>query len=298
MHIRPAIELRHLFYFLAVAEELGFSRAAARIGIAQPPLSQQIHRLEELLGCRLFDRSARQVRLTGAGATLVPEARRILTDVSQLTALMRMAGRGEVGTLTIGFASSTLFSPLPAAVRRFRERFPRVRVRLREIEPPRHAEALRAGTVDVALSREPLPASGVATLPVLVEPFLAALPGDHPLARRRRLAVAALRDEPFVLFPRAVAPGLYQQLARIFRQGGFDPRVVQEADEWQTILSLVEAGIGITLIPASLRGQRAGALAFPALAGVSIRTTTAACYREPESAHAVQAFLSVLREGG
>src|ERR1041384_463969 len=135
-HLRPELELRHLWYFVAVAEELSFGRAARRVGIAQPPLSQQIRRLEDTLGCTLFDRSGRRVRLTDAGSVLVTEARRLLADAAHTTPRTRTAGRGEVGTVTIGYWSSTLFSPLPAAVRRFRERFPDVAVRLRERSPP------------------------------------------------------------------------------------------------------------------------------------------------------------------
>src|SRR4051812_27830971 len=131
--MRPELELRLLWYFLAVAEELSFSRAAARVGIAQPPLSQQIQKLEALLGCALFDRGGRRVQLTAAGSLLVGEARRLLADATQTTALLRRAGRGETGTLTIGFLPSTLFSPLPAAVRRFHDQFPGVTVRLREL---------------------------------------------------------------------------------------------------------------------------------------------------------------------
>jgi len=294
--MRPEIELRHLWYFVAVAEELGFSRAAARIGIAQPPLSQQIQQLERLLGCTLFDRSLRRVRLTEAGAMLLPEARRILADVAQTTSLLHRAGRGELGILTIGFAPSTLFSPLPAAVRHFRERFPGVQVRLREIVPPQHAEALRSGSIDIAIEREPAPEEGVDTMPVLVESFVAALPRNHPLAGRRAIRVSALRDEPFVLFPRDVATGLYQKLFVIFRHAGFEPRVIQEADAWHTILSLVEAGIGVTIIPASLRGLRADALGFPALTGQKVRTTTTACSRAHEPSPIVNAFLGLLRD--
>src|SRR2546423_1859626 len=168
--MRPEIELRHLWYFLAVAEELNFSRAAGRVGIAQPPLSQQIQKLEGLLGCALFDRSGRRVRLTDAGTLLVAEARRILADAEHTTQVMRRHARGEVGTLTIGFWPSTLYSPLPTAVRRYRERFPGVRVRMRELLPPDHVDALRAGTIDVAFVREPDRVDGIVEMPVLVEP--------------------------------------------------------------------------------------------------------------------------------
>lgn len=293
--MHPTFELRHLRYFVAVADELSFSRAAARIGIAQPPLSQQIRQLERLLDCTLFDRGGRRVRLTEAGAALLPEARRLLAEAAELGALVRRLGRGELGTLTIGFTPSTLFSPLPAAVRAFRERAPGVRVRLRELGPAEHVEALRAGRVDVAIVREPEAEPGLATLPVLREGFVAAVPAGHPLAGRRSIAVAAFRDEPFVLFPREVAPGLHRQVLALCRAAGFEPRVVQEAEEWQTILSLVEAGIGVSLIPESFRGRRTGELAYLALAGRRLRTTTAACVRAVGRSRAAEIFLDELR---
>ena len=183
-----------------------------------------------------------------------------------------------------------------APVRHFRERFPGVQVRLREIVPPQHAEALRSGSIDIAIEREPAPEEGVDTMPVLVESFVAALPRNHPLAGRRAIRVSALRDEPFVLFPRDVATGLYQKLFVIFRHAGFEPRVIQEADAWHTILSLVEAGIGVTIIPASLRKLRADALGFPALTGQRVRTTTTACSRAHEPSPIVNAFLELLRD--
>jgi DNA-binding transcriptional LysR family regulator len=169
-------------------------------------------------------------------------------------------------------------------------------VRLRELGPPESTEALHMGTIDVAIEREPPAEDGIVVMPVLVERFVAAVPRDHALAGRRAIPASALRDEPFVLFPREVAPGLYQQLGKIFRHAGFDPRVMQEADEWQTILSLVEAGIGVSIIPASLRGRRGDALAFPALTGRLVRTTTAARSRPHESSRVVLGFLDVLRE--
>ena len=143
-------------------------------------------------------------------------------------------------------------------------------VRLREVIPPEHVEALRAGTLDVAVVREPDPEEGITAMPVLSERFLAAVPADHALAGRRSIRVGALRDEPFVLFPRESAPGLYRQVLELCRAAGFDPRVVQEAEAWHTIISLVEAGIGISLIPASFEGRRTGALAYLALTGRAV----------------------------
>jgi DNA-binding transcriptional LysR family regulator len=292
--MKPELELRHLWYFLAVAEELSFSRAAARVGIAQPPLSQQIQKLEALLGCALFDRRARRVRLTEAGALLQKDARRLLADAAHTTTLVRRVGRGETGTLTIGFWPSTLFSPLPTAVRQFRDRFPGIGVRLREaVGYP--GEALRSGTMDVAILREPEPEAGIAAMPVLMERFVAAVPKDHRLAGGRAIAPRVLRNEPFVLFPRETAPGLHGKLLALCRAAGFEPRVLQEADAWHTIISLVEAGIGVSLIPASFQGRRTGALSYLPLTGPQIRTSTMACSRTDGRSPAASAFLELFR---
>jgi DNA-binding transcriptional LysR family regulator len=292
--MRPELELRHLWYFLAVAEELSFSRAAARVGIAQPPLSQQIQKLETLLGCALFDRSGRRVQLTEAGALLVGDARRILADAAHTTQLVRRLGRGETGTLTVAFWPSTLLSPLPTAVRQFRERFPGIGVRLREVVGY-PGEALRSGTIDVAIVREAEPDAGIVAIPVLVEPFVAAVPKNHVLAKQRTIAPRRLRNEPFVLFPSKTAPGVHAKLLALCRAAGFEPRVVQEAEAWHTIISLVEAGIGVSLIPASFQARRTGALAYLSLTGPEVRTSTMACARTDGRSPAASAFLDLLR---
>jgi DNA-binding transcriptional LysR family regulator len=294
--MRPEIELRHLWYFSTVAEELNFSRAAVRIGIAQPPLSQQIQKLEATLGCALFDRTGRRVRLTEAGALLVGEARRLLSDAQHVAGLVRRIGLGQIGTLDIGFWSSVMFSPLPVAVRRFRERYPSVRVRMREVIQTDHATALRAGTIDVAVLREPEPEDGIDQLPILLEPFVAAVPADHRLARRRAICASLLRNEPFVLFPQAGAPGLHAKVLGLCRGEGFEPRVVQEAEAWHTIVSLVEAGIGVSLIPASFQGRRVGSLVYLPLTGPLRMTLTAtvACARSTGRSRAADAFLEIL----
>lgn len=292
---RPELELRYLWYFVAVAEELSFSRAALRIGIAQPPLSQQIQKLEALLGCPLFERAGRRVRLTDAGALLLNDARRLLTDAGQTAERLRRAARGETGTLTIGFWPSTLFSPLPLAVRRFRERCPGVAVRMREMYQPEQFEAIGNGTIDIAIVREPPPVDGILAIEVLAEPFVVAVPEDHRLAALRAVGAAQLRDEDFVLFPRDSAPGLHARLLGVCRRAGFEPRVVQEAEAWHTIISLVEAGIGVSLIPASFQGRRTGALAYRPLTGRQVRTLTVACVRQSGRPPVAEAFLEVLK---
>ncbi len=246
------VELRHLRYFLAVAEELHFGRAAERVGIAQPPLSQQIQQLERLLGAQLFNRSRRRVELTHAGRLLLDDARRILADVARAADRVRRADRGEMGTLTIAFAASVMFLELPRIIRAFRARFPDVVLVLREMPTAMQLEALAGGEIDVGFVREPPALPGLLLETVMREPLRIALSQSHPLAKRRRVPLELLADEPFVLFPAEVGPGLHAQVLAICRSAGFTPRVVQESRELYTTVSLVEAGLGVTIVPASI----------------------------------------------
>jgi DNA-binding transcriptional LysR family regulator len=246
------VELRHLRYFVAVAEELHFGRAAQRVGIAQPPLSQQIQQLERLLGARLFNRSRRRVELTQAGHLLLDDARRILADVARATDRARRAELGEVGTLTVAFAASVMFLELPRIIREFRARFPDVVLSLREMPTAMQLDALTSGEIDVGFVREPPALPGLFLETVMREPLRIALSQSHPLAALRRVPLERLADEPFVLFPAEVGPGLHAQVLAICRTAGFTPRVVQESRELYTTVSLVEAGLGVTIVPASI----------------------------------------------
>ncbi len=253
-----AIELRHLRYFAAVAEELHFGRAAEKLGIAQPPLSQQIKSMEELIGYPLFERKPR-VRLTPVGEALLEVARRTLGQVEEGLEMVRRAGRGEVGKVTVGFAASTLTTVLPEILRNFREQYPGVELRLRELSSAAQAAALADGSIDVGFLREAVThGTDLICERILREEFMTVLPPGHPLAERREVPLTELAGEPFVHFPRAVAPTLFDQIAAACRRAGFRPRVVQEAQEWLTILGLVEAGLGVSLVPASFRRLRWG----------------------------------------
>lgn len=273
------IELRHLRYFAAVAEELHFGRAAQRLGIAQPPLSQQIKSLEELVGYPLFERKPR-VGLTPAGEALLEVARRTLEQLDEGLDITRRAGRGEAGKLTVGFAASILTTALPEILRTYRERYPSVELRLRELSSAAQATALTDGSIDVGFVRESVgQGADLICEPVLREEFVAVLPPAHPLATRRQLPLNTLAEEPFVHFPRAVAPALYDQIADVCRRAGFRPRVVQEAQEWLTILGLVEAGIGVSLVPASFCRLQWGGVQYKQLGPPREFTDVFLCWR-------------------
>lgn len=256
------LELRHLRYFLAVAETLHFGRAAERLGLSQPPLSVQIRQLEELVGTPLFERDRRSVRLTPAGAVFREEARRTLRQADAAVEAARAAATGESGTLRIGFVSSAPFNALPGILRRYREAHPHIGLELREMGTAVQLKALQAGEIDLGLLRLPAQARGVQVELLLREPLVAVLPDSHPLAGSQRVRIQDLRDDPFVLFPRRLGPGLYDRILSFCNEAGYHPEIVQEVEQMHALVGLVAAGLGVTLAPASMRFMRTGEAVF------------------------------------
>ncbi|HLY36210.1 MAG TPA: LysR substrate-binding domain-containing protein [Candidatus Limnocylindria bacterium] len=267
------MELRQLRYFVAVAEELHFHRAADRLHISQPPLSHQISQLEAEMGCRLLARTRRRVELTPAGAAFLRDARAILAELDGAVATARRIHAGQTGRLRINFVGSALFSIVPDTIQRFRATRPAVEVELRERATADQIRGVLDGVVDVGLVRPPIEAhENLRVENVLRERTVAALPSNHPLAALARVPLKRLGGEPLVLFPRAQAPGFHDLLIASLSSAAAPPRVVQYAPEMQTIIGLVAAGIGVSLVPASV--QRL------ALAGVAYRPVA----RAPEAA--------------
>jgi DNA-binding transcriptional LysR family regulator len=244
------IELRHLRYFLAVAETLHFSKAAQRLGMAQPPLSHQIKRLEQIIGHRLFDRTTRGVKLTLAGQLLADRARSTLEKVDDDLEQVRRLGRGEEGTLTVGFSGSVMFADLPMAIESYRRRYPKVELRLREMTTHAQIPALLDGTLDLAFLRDGDATEGIQMSTLFKEPYVAVLPKAHPLAHKRSLRVADLRNEPFIFFARRMGPLAFDRTMACCERSGFRPNIVQDAPQWPTLVRLVAAGLGVSLAPA------------------------------------------------
>lgn len=249
------IELRHLRYFVAVAEESSFRRAAARLHISQPPLSRQIGALEERLGVGLFERAGRRVGLTEAGRVYLGEARLLLARFEEGVEAARGAGRGEVGRLRIGYEGSSVYDLIPSSVRVFRRRFPRVRLSLLEMPGADQAGALREGRLDVGFVVPTAGGDGGALVfeALLREPLVAVLPGGHPLAAGDEVDPGELAGEPFVLGPSRPDDALRERVVAVCRGAGFAPRVVQEAGEVQAVLGIVAAELGVALLPDSVR---------------------------------------------
>jgi DNA-binding transcriptional LysR family regulator len=286
------LDLRRLRYFVAVAEELHFGRASLRLRVSQPPLSVQIRNLEQELGVQLFVRNRRRVLLTEAGATLLDEARRLLRQAELAALHARRAATGEIGRLAVGFVSTVDYSILPPLVRRFRATRPEVALTLLEMTADRQQEALRTGELDLGLSVLPAKASDLQTRPVLREPLIAAVAATHGLAARvRPLSPTRLAEESLIIFPRPLAPGLFDAIISVYRQAGLTPRIAQEAVQMQTILGLVAAGLGIALVPTCMAMLRRPDVRYLKLASPGVTVETAAQWHAQNKSPALKALL-------
>ncbi len=294
-------EWRQWRQFALLAEELHFGRAAARLHMTQPALTQAIAALEAALGVRLFDRNRRQVALSVAGQALLPEVRELLRRAQALPALARSAAQGESGRLRVAFVSTVGYGLLPRWVRTFRERWPRVALELVEATSDVQRDLLLRGEVDAGfLLHAPGSAPpGLARCALTSEPLVLALPEAHPLASRTRLSLRAIADEPLVLFPRRILPEVFDAVLQLYRSAGHEPVVAQEAIQMQTIVNLVSAGLGLAWVLNSVRQfQRPGVLyrPFAASAGQGAPVCeTSLVWREGEANPALQRFIEAGR---
>ena len=291
------MELRHLRYFIAVAEELHFGRAAQVLGISQPPLSQQIQALEQEVGARLFERTNRRVELSEAGRLFLHEARLVLAQVDKAADVARRAQLGELGELKIGFTSSAPFnSSIPQAIFAFRQAFPAVHLNLQEMSSTQVAESLVDESIQVGLMRPlPLPDS-LSMVELMREPLVAVLNADHPLVHssERGLHLAQLAEEPFVFFPRSYGSGLYAQLLNLARDAGFSPHFAQEAGEAMTIIGLVAAGLGVSVLPASYQRIRIDGVVYRTLLDQEAVTAVWLVQRKGVQTPMAEAFVELL----
>jgi DNA-binding transcriptional LysR family regulator len=294
------INLRLLRYFLAVAEELHFGRAAQRLHIAQPPLSQQIRLLEQALGFPLFERTSRRVALTPAGKTMVTVARQCFADLKEGVAAARLEARGE-RVLRIGYVTTAILTFLPATVRAFREQHPATHLQLREVPSSLQLQSLRAGSLDVAIVTDPEPDPFIRRQILLRDPLVLVLPSTHRSVRRRtsgkgplgKKDLAELATEPFLLFPRAQTPSLWDHIMKACSENGFVPQVHQEAQSWHAIFGMVAAGMGISVAPASAMEHRVPSVAFRRLKAPA--TNICACVKAQDTRDLVQAFIQAAR---
>ncbi len=290
------MELRHLRYFVTVAEELHFGRAAQRLFIAQPPLSQQIRQLEEELEVELFVRTSRKVSLTEAGQAFLKEAQAILARVDQAKLLAQRTARGEVGELSLGFTNSAAFELLPRLLSAYRERYPHIHVTLQELRRDEQINALHTGRVQMAIVRPTVTSVELSSEIIQREPLLLVLPSKHPLVQKEHVAIQDLARETFVMLPRYWSSTFYDQIISLCYSAGFSPEVTQEAAEIHTIVGLVAANIGISLVPASTQFLRSRGVVYRLLQGDTSEVEMVIAWRRDDFSPVVKAFLNLAHE--
>jgi DNA-binding transcriptional LysR family regulator len=291
------MDLRHLRYFVAVAEELHFTRAATRLGIQQPPLSLQIRQLEEELGTKLFRRLTRGVELTESGALLLEEAHRILNQVERTKTDVQSLARGTTGHIRMGFGGATYFQPLVShVIRAFRERYPRVILTPEQSVTAKLLAGLRRNEVDIAFIRPPIDDTEGLNIDLLVEePFVVVLPSSHPAAANSSVRLAALADETFIFFPRPLSPGFYDTMVGACQRAGFMPKFGQETPNIPAIVLMVAAGFGVSIVPRSLDQIRAEGIAYLAIEDDIPKAALSLAYSRDVQSQAVRNFIAVAK---
>ncbi|MEZ5155734.1 MAG: LysR family transcriptional regulator [Solirubrobacterales bacterium] len=287
-------ELRHLRYFLAVAEELHFGRAAGRVGVAQPAISQQIQRLETAVGARLFDRNRREVRLTPAGLAFREYAQRAVADAELGARAAQRAAAGTIGHITVGFLETAAGSIVPQTVRQFRTERPDVDLTLRELGISPQIDGLQSGRLDVGFLRPPIDADGLVLEKLVDDDLAAAIPSGHRFAGRRSIDMAQIVDEPLVMLSREVVPGLYDQVLAVCQEAGGAADIAQEATSIQAVLGLVAADLGLAVLPDSVRQLSRTGIEFVSISPRHHSALLIASRRDDHSP-LVAAFISAAR---
>jgi DNA-binding transcriptional LysR family regulator len=289
-------DIRQLRYFQAVAEELHFGRAAARLAIAQPALSRQIQQLEQELGTPLLRRTQRRVELLPAGALLLERSRALQQELARTLSDVRRTGAGELGRLSLGFIHSSTYGLLPSIIGRFRQQYPGIELQLHELPITAQHAALLRGTIDLGLLRVQAAPADLEVVPVMPDPFVLALPAKHALAHATRLRLKQLAGEPFVMFSKAEAPLFHDRVQALCEQAGFSPLVAQHATQIHTVIGLVGAGLGVAVVPASGRNLRPRQVRFVEIADKAEPVHVALGWRRGQETPAIKSFRKVTQE--
>jgi DNA-binding transcriptional LysR family regulator len=296
------VEIRHLRYFVAVAEELNFRRAAERLFIAQPPLSQQIRDLEEELGVLLFDRTHRQVRLTVAGQVFLEDAYQLLAQVDRARGRAKRASKGELGQLTIGYTSFVHCPLFRVILQRYRARYPDVDIVLHDLVTIEQMKRLDSNALDISFATHASLALSSAEETqltqqcILREPVVAVVPKNHPLAGKSPLPFSALAEEPWIWFARQYDPTTYDYMTHLFDHVGFRPQVTQEVNQLQIVISLVAAGLGVGLVTASTERLASQDVVYLELVNPTPWAEFSVVWRKDDTSPLLQAFLAIVRE--
>jgi DNA-binding transcriptional LysR family regulator len=291
-----AFTLEQLRGFLAVAEELHFGRAAARLAIAQPALSRQIQQLEAELGTPLLRRTQRRVELLPAGALLLERSRAIQQELARTLTDVRRTGTGELGRLALGFIHSSTYGLLPSIIGRFRKLYPGIELELHEMPITAQHAALLRGTIDLGLLRVQAAPAELEVVPVMSDPFVLALPSRHPLAGRSRVRLKEVAGDPFVMFGKAESPLFHSRVQAMCEQAGFAPRVVQHATQIHTVVGLVGAGLGVAVVPASGRNLHPRQVRFVQIADKAEPVHVALAWRRGQETPAIRSFRKVTQD--
>jgi len=283
-----------LRYFVVVAEELHFGRAAARLHMAQPPLSQQIQRLERELGVQLFERNRRKVELTRAGKILLLEARRAVDQADKVLEVARDVRTGRAGRVRIGFVGSALYGPLPRLLEALRGQAPDVQLSLLEMETGTQLSRLVEDELDLGFMRSPVPYPELAVQEISSEQLVVALPLRHPHPHGEPVRIESLADEPFVLFSAQLGRGFWDLVTRTCGAAGFAPRVVYEAEHVHTMLGMVASGLGVSLVPESVQRVRLDGLRYERVAGEAPRLPLALAWDPRRSFPALEHVIEIV----
>jgi len=290
------VELRQLRYFVAVAEELSFTRAAQRLHISQPPLSRQVSSLEAALGVQLLQRNKQRVILTDAGHVFLARARGVLAELEAAAGMARRASQGEIGRLRIGIGGSAALSVMPAVLRAFRLRYPSVELTLEQLAMSERLESLRNGRIDLGFVLLPFGERSLAVERMIRDPLLLAVPADHPLAKKRRVRLKEAEACDFVAFPRTGSLGYHRRIVDTCRHAGFMPRIVRETAPMESVIGLVASGIGIAIVPSMARRLRLDNVAYLPILDKGGHIDFAFAWNKGNTSAVLQAFLTTARD--
>ena len=289
------MEFRHLRYFLVLAEELHFGRAARRLSMSQPPLSLNIQQLEASVGARLFTRSSKSVALTAAGLAFVPAAQALLDQAAQAARLARDVGQGMAGSLTIGFAGTMLYSGLPGILERFQARHPLLRLLLKELSSSEQLAELAHDRLDIGFVHTTRVPPELSQILVSSQAFVGCLPAGHRLAQQATLSLQTLQGEPFAVVSRAVSPDYHERILGICTDAGFYPEIRYELRHWLSVVSLVSQGMGVALVPAALGRSAMAGTAFVPLDRATTPYDTHCLWKTARDNPALAAFVNAVR---
>lgn len=289
------MEFRHLRYFLVLAEELHFGRAARRLSISQPPLSLNIQQLEASVGARLLIRNSKSVQLTAAGQAFVPAARALLEQAAEAANRARNVGQGMAGSLSIGFAGTMLYSGLPEILERFQAQHPLLRLMLKELSSSEQLIELTHDRLDLGFVHTTRVPPELSQILVASQAFVCCLPAGHALAGRRSLSLEALQGEPFAVVSRTVSPDYHERILAICLEAGFYPEIRYELQHWLSVVSLVSQGMGVALVPAALRQSAMADTAFVPLDTVTTPYDTYCLWKTARDNAALAAFVNAVR---